>query len=535
MTKFILFLTTVAFSLSGAIASSDSGFETPVMGWSSWNTYRVNISDSLICRQADCLTDIGLDSAGYRYINIDDGFFGPRDPSTGMLSFNPQRFPHGLKPVVDHIHSLGLKAGIYSDAGANTCGSFWDGDSLGVGVGLYGHDENDCNLFFNDLGFDFIKVDFCGGDSAQNSMGLDLDEAQRYSAIRKAIKATGRNDVRLNICRWAYPGSWARDIASSWRTTPDIRCSWESIKGIIADNLYLSGFAGEGHYNDMDMLEVGRTLSRQEDETHFAMWCMMSSPLMIGCDLTLLQPQTIDLLTNPELIAINQDPASCQAYVAKNDNGAFILIRDLLQRDSTIRAVAFYNPTDTLRCMTFPVYDAGLAGPVEVRDIIRRTDMPATSASIIANVPPHGVRIFRLHGTGRLMRRHYEAESAFMPSYQQIDDPITRGTPYFVYDNRFSGGVAVANAGGRQHNEIVWNNVTVPVEGFYNITVSHLCKTPGRFFICADGASAEIRSSGTDTTEHSTVRIWLKEGSNRISIFNYSDIIPVIDCIDIEL
>ena len=150
-------------------------YEKPTMGWSSWNTYRVNISADLIMKQADAMAQQGLKEVGYKYINIDDGYFGGRD-SNGRLLVHAARFPNGLEPVVKHVHSLGFKAGIYSDAGHNTCGNFWDKDEKGDGVGLYGHDQQDADYFFKRLKFDFIKIDFCGGDAAQNTEHLDLDE-----------------------------------------------------------------------------------------------------------------------------------------------------------------------------------------------------------------------------------------------------------------------------------------------------------------------------------------------------------------------
>ena len=145
--------------------------EPPIMGWSSWNTYRINISEDLIKRQAEAMVSLGLKDAGYRYINIDDGFFGYRDEK-GVLQTHPERFPNGVKGVADYIHRLGLKAGIYSDAGANTCGSLWDADPNGIGVGLYGHEKQDADLYFNQWGFDFIKIDYCGA-------GQQLDTAMR--------------------------------------------------------------------------------------------------------------------------------------------------------------------------------------------------------------------------------------------------------------------------------------------------------------------------------------------------------------------
>ena len=217
--------------------------EGPTMGWSSWNTYGVNISDALIRRQANAMVAKGLKDVGFDHINIDDGYFGGRDATTGQLLIHPQRFPNGLKVVADFIHSKGLKAGIYSDAGRNTCGSMFNGDVTGQGGGFYGHDQQDADFFFLDCGFDFIKVDFCGGSYYHNEDHLVLDEQERYNAIAAAIRNTGRTDVRMNACRWAYPGTWIDQTAYSWRTTGDINDSWNSVKGIIAENLYLSAFS----------------------------------------------------------------------------------------------------------------------------------------------------------------------------------------------------------------------------------------------------------------------------------------------------
>ena len=228
--------------------AQNNRFTPPIMGWSSWNTYRININEQLIKKQADAIIDRGLKTVGYRYINIDDGFFGWRDES-GILHTHPKRFPNGLENIVKYIHDKGLKAGIYSDAGSNTCGSIWDNDPNGIGVGLYGHEKQDADLFFNKWGVDFIKIDYCGAGQE-----LALDEQKRYTEIYRAF-----NDI-----------------------TPE----WASIKHIINKNLYLSAYARNGHYNDMDMLEIGRGLKPEEEEVHFGMWCIMSSPLLIGCDLT---------------------------------------------------------------------------------------------------------------------------------------------------------------------------------------------------------------------------------------------------------
>ena len=305
--------------LCSSVQAQESSFLPPVMGWSSWNTYRIHISEELIRKQTDAMLSQGLKDVGYSYINIDDGFFDGRDEE-GNLKIHPGRFPNGLKVVADYIHSKGFKAGIYSDAGSNTCGSMWDKDTHGVGVGLYGHEKQDADFYFNRCGFDFIKIDYCGAGQQ-----LALDEQTRYTEIVEAIREVARHDVSLNICRWAFPGTWAKDLARSWRISPDISPSWASVKSIIRKNLYLSAYAGDGHYNDMDMLEIGRGLTPDEEETHFGMWCILSSPLLIGCDMTSIPASSLALLKNEELIALNQDRLGLQAYVVQHEGGGYVL------------------------------------------------------------------------------------------------------------------------------------------------------------------------------------------------------------------
>ena len=236
--------------VSPCISAQQKQIDPPLMGWSSWNTYRIHIDESLIKKQADAMVDQGLKDAGYLFINVDDGFFGHRDQE-GHLHTHPERFPNGMKVIADYIHAKGLKAGIYSDAGSNTCGSLWDADPNGLGVGLYGHERRDAELYFNQWGFDFIKIDYCGAGQQ-----LDIEERKRYTEIVQAIRETANRPVSINICRWAYPGTWVKDLSRSWRISQDITPHWESVKSIIARNPYLSAFAGDGHYNDMDMLEI---------------------------------------------------------------------------------------------------------------------------------------------------------------------------------------------------------------------------------------------------------------------------------------
>ena len=505
MKKYLTILVLLVVSLM-----VQSQVERPTMGWSSWNTYRVYISDSLIMRQADAMVTKGLKKAGYQYVNIDDGYFGGRDKQTGRLLIHPTRFPNGLKPVVEHIHRLGLKAGIYSDAGRNTCGSIYDADTIGVGVGLYGHDQQDCDMFFRELGFDFIKVDYCGGKPHPKGDTLALDEQTRYTEIAEAIRKTGRKDVRLNVCRWDYPGTWVSNVAVSWRMSQDIRPKWESVKNIIQQNLYLSAYAGGGHYNDMDMLEVGRGMSQEEDHTHFAVWCMMSSPLLIGCDLTKIKPQTLKLLTDPQLIAINQDPLGLQAYVTKRVGECYVLVKDIKKLNGRERAVAFVNLSDKEQTMSLD---------------LRQIDLDGDTLSV--TLPPHATRVFVVKGKRRLQRRIYEAETAYLTSYQEIKNHQAYLTAIYEEDSRCSGGVKASWLGGRADNDLRWHDVYVQKAGKYALRLH--CLTPESRTLYVDVNGETIDSLTYTADGEQTVFATLKKGRNEVRLWNANSRMPDVD------
>jgi hypothetical protein len=507
------------------------------MGWSSWNTYSVNISDSLIMSQADAMVSTGLADAGYNHINIDDGYFGGRDPESGQLLIHPTRFPNGMKKVVDHIHSLGLKAGIYSDAGANTCGSYYNRDTIARGVGLYNHDQQDADYFFKELGFDFIKVDFCGGNAPQNSDRLALDPQERYTAIRKAIDNTGRKDVRLNVCRWDFPGVWVRDVAISWRMSHDIGDRWQSVKSIIGQSLYLSAYAGGGHYNDMDMLEVGRSMSSEEDKTHFGIWCIMSSPLLIGCDMTTLRQEAFDLMTNRDLIALDQDPLGLQAYVVQHEGETYVLVKDIEERFGTVRAVAFYNPADEPCHMGIDLKDIDLAGGAAVRDLFERKDIGSITDRLEADVPAHGARIYRVAAKQRLERVRYEAETAWLSDYQELYNNQAFKTATYTPIPECSGGMAVTQLGFKPTNDIQWRDIWSPKGGEYILTLRCLSNEPrgGMIYLSDNPDNARsVRIAAAPEWQDVEVTVNLKPGLNTIRIANDRSGIPDIDYMELQ-
>ncbi len=402
--------------MRGAADASKGGEKRPLMGWSSWNTFCVNISEDKIISVADAMATNGLKAAGYHYVNIDDGFFYGRDEK-GKLRIHPVRFPNGLKPVVDHIHGLGMKAGIYSEAGSDTCGSMWSNDAAGKGSGMYGHEMEDCRFFFGEMDFDFIKVDYCGGQK------LKLDEQERYEIIRRAIDASGKKGVRLNICRWTFPGEWAARIAESWRSTADIRAVWvrnqqglAGVKEIIEETIPLAPYASLGHYNDMDMLEVGhlfgemksafgdaaeKGLTRLEEQTHFGMWCFMSSPLLLGCDPRTMDETTFALVTNPFLIGMNQNDLGAVVRTVRRYGDAYVLVKDCEKAGGTARYLVLYNGGDKARRMAVDFFAIDLAGKVAFFDLVERADLGLFEQKAEFEIPAHGARFFRLDAERR--------------------------------------------------------------------------------------------------------------------------------------
>ncbi|HWW69183.1 MAG TPA: glycoside hydrolase family 27 protein [Duganella sp.] len=280
---------------------------TPQMGWNSWNTFACDINEKLIRDTADAMVKNGLKDAGYEYVNIDDCWHGKRDEK-GMIHADPERFPSGMKALADYVHGKGLKIGIYSDAGATTCGGH---------PGSRGHEYQDAQTYAA-WGIDYIKYDWC------DTKGLSAVGA--YTTMRDAIRAAGR-PMLFSMCEWGdnKPWEWAKDVGHSWRTTSDIYLCFDcefseasysrlGVLQILDKQAGLRVHSGPGHWNDMDMLEVGRGLTEDEDRSHFAAWAMLASPLILGNDVRKMSDATKRILTNKEVIAINQDKLGIQAW-----------------------------------------------------------------------------------------------------------------------------------------------------------------------------------------------------------------------------
>ncbi len=492
-------------------ADGKDGVTPPIMGWSSWNTFGVNINEDIIKAQADAMVDLGFKEAGYSYINIDDGFFGWRDSVSGKMTYDANLFPSGMRAMADYIHSKGLKAGIYSDAGISSCHSISDPTCPGVQGGLYGYDLLDAKLYFDEWDFDFIKVDYCGG------MQLGLDEKKRYHEIYEAIQQTDKKDrVSMNICRWDFPGTWAKDIAASWRISGDIGLNWNSIKYIIDKNMYLSAYAGRGHYNDMDMLEIGRGLPQNEEEVHFGMWCIMSSPLLIGCDMTTIPESSKKLMQNKELIAINQDRLGLQAYVVSHENEEYVFVKDIETLHGTARAVALYNPTDTVCAFDVPLEKLELGGEVKVRDLIAQQDCGVVKGSLTYTLPPRSIKVFRLEAEERLDATLYEGEWAYLPCFNALD---IRKFARYSYSETLSGKTKIGFLGARPENYAEWKNVYSSEGGNYDLTVTYVCDSNRSLYIEVNGVRTNLKnlnSGSFDTPADVTVSVSLNPGYNTV-------------------
>jgi hypothetical protein len=368
--------------------------KTPIMGWASWNNYRVEINEDIIKAQADAMVSSGLKEVGYNFINTDDGFYGGRDEE-GNLLVHPVRFPNGMKSLAEYIHSKGLNAGIYSDAGINTCASFWDNDTIGSGMGLYGHELQDLTLYLQDWDYDFIKVDWCGGE------WMGLDEEVQYTHIANLARSI-KPSVIFNICRWQFPGIWATQVADSWRISGDIDNKFSSILAIIDLNADLWKYASYGHYNDMDMLQVGRGMSYEEDKAHFTMWAMMHSPLLLGNDLTKLSDQTLEIITNKDIIALNQSNYVYQARRMVDYGDLEVWAKPLIDSMSGEVAVALLNRSNEVQSIKFALDQVGLDASANYTMIdlwSKETFDSTTNLEVVREVPAHGVVVLKIKGT----------------------------------------------------------------------------------------------------------------------------------------
>lgn len=360
---------------------------TPPMGWNSWNKFQCNVSDELVRGMADAMVKSGLKDAGYQYIVIDDCWQVSRDKN-GNIVADAQHFPSGIKGLADYVHSLGLKFGIYSDAGSKTC--------AGRPGGL-GHEYQDA-IQYAAWGVDYLKYDWCNTTSQ--------DAKASYSNIRHALDASGRPIV-LSICEWgtAKPWLWGKEVGGNlWRSTGDIQDRWggsmkwpdgnccsNGMTAIVDQQVGLDSFAGPGHWNDPDMLEVGNGgMTTVEYRSHFSLWAMLAAPLIAGNDLRHMTPEIQEILANKEVIAIDQDPLGSEGKRVAKDGDLEIWSRPL---EGGNRAVILFNRGNAEQQITVDWEDLGYPAHVSaaVRDLWQHKDLGKFTGKFSAVVPSHAV------------------------------------------------------------------------------------------------------------------------------------------------
>lgn len=368
---------------------------TPPMGWNSWNTFYDQISDELVRTTADAMVEQGLLEAGYEYLILDDCWSRKQRDEQGRLVPAPEKFPHGMKALSDYVHSKGLKFGLYSCCGVRTCAGH---------PGSFEHEFADAKQFAQ-WGVDYLKYDNCHRPGSQATPML-------YRRMSMALRSSGR-DILLAACQWGTENvhEWIRSSgAQTFRSTVDIQDSWASIERIALSQLDKQHCNAPGCWNDMDMLVVGMYgrgvnpetsmggCSDEEYQTHFALWAMMNAPLIMGCDIRNLSPKAKEILTNRELIAINQDceGRSCCKLEVYGNPDAFVLVRVL--SDGTY-AVGFFNFGDAPFNVSLNFWDMGLSSAagcgMRVRDCYSHEDLGIHREFLAPLVPPHGSRVYR--------------------------------------------------------------------------------------------------------------------------------------------
>lgn len=373
--------------------------QTPPMGWNSWNTFQTNIDEPLLKGMVDTYVSSGMRDAGYTYFVLDDGWMAMERDKDGNLVADPKKFPHGMKAFSDYVHAKGLKFGIYNCAGTKTCAGY---------PGTRGYEYQDARLYAS-WGVDYLKFDWC------NTEGINAREA--YATMSKAIRAAGRPMV-FSLCEWGQhmPWRWAKNVGQLWRSTGDIgvafdkpitRNGWTplSVLNILDRQDSIRQYAGPGHWNDPDMLEVGNGLTYSQDKTHFSLWCMLAAPLMAGNDLRKMSEQTTTILTNKEMIAIDQDPMGIECFKYYSFDGLEIFVKPLSDNEF---AVCFLNRSGRQQMIDYDwkehlINDAVSNAHVDfnrtsykLRDIWAKKDVGTTAKIFKQAIAPDEVVVLRL-------------------------------------------------------------------------------------------------------------------------------------------
>ena len=401
---FISSISFLGFSQGNTHTQSGGKFEglsmTPPMGWNSWNTFATNIDEKLVKETADIMVSSGMAAAGYNYIVLDDGWMTKERDVNGDLVPDPVKFPNGMKAVIDYVHSKGLKFGLYNCAGTQTCAGY---------PGTRGYEYQDAR-FYAKLEIDFLKYDWC------NTKGITAPEA--YTTMSNALKTAGRPIV-FSLCEWGdnQPWEWGKPVGNLWRISGDIYpcfdcefkhpenwSSWGFMK-IVEMRKDIRKYSGPDHWNDFDMMEVGNEMNDTEDKSHFAMWCMMASPLVAGNDFRKMSKETLAILTNKELIAVDQDKLGIQGFKYSAEDGLEVWVKPLSDGNW---AVTFLNRSEVAKKISFDWkkhiikdadfgYEADFSKTVfKLKDLWKNKEVGNTKKNFVSDLAPHDVITLRL-------------------------------------------------------------------------------------------------------------------------------------------
>lgn len=353
---------------------------TPQMGWNSWNHFGCKIDEHLIRTTADAMVSSGLADLGYKYINIDDCWAELNRDSQGHFVPKASTFPSGIKALANYVHSKGLKLGIYSDAGTQTCSKTMPGS--------LGHEELDAKTFAS-WGVDYLKYDNCENNG--------ISPKERYPKMSKALLESGRQ-IFFSLCEWGEedPATWAPSIGNSWRTTGDIEDKWDRMTTIADENDKWATYARPGAWNDPDMLEVGNGgMTTEEYRSHFSIWALVKAPLLIGCDVQSMDPATHELLSNKEVIAVNQDKLGVQGRKVKKYGDLEVWAGPLTHKRV---AVILWNRGSSPSNITASWSDIGLkpTTTVDARDLWRHSTQTDVQDQLSAQVDSHAVKMYIL-------------------------------------------------------------------------------------------------------------------------------------------
>lgn len=402
---FALSISAFAFGQGNTHTQGAGKFEglamTPPMGWNSWNTFETNIDEKLVKETANIMVSSGMAAAGYNYIVLDDGWMTKERDANGDLVPDPIKFPSGMKSLIDYVHSKGLKFGLYNCAGTQTCAGY---------PGTRGYEYQDAR-FYAKLGIDFLKYDWC------NTQGITAKEA--YTTMSNALKTAGKPIV-FSLCEWGdnQPWEWGKPVGNLWRISGDIYpcfdCEYKHEQGnwsswgfmkIVEMRKDIRKYSGPDHWNDFDMMEVGNGMTVNEDKAHFAMWCMMASPLIAGNDFRKMSKETLAILTNKQLIAVNQDQLGVQGFKYFAEDGLEVWVKPLSDGNW---AVTFLNRSDAVKKINFdwkknPIKDNDFGHYADfnkmvfkLKDLWKNKEIGNTKKIFQADIASHDVITLRL-------------------------------------------------------------------------------------------------------------------------------------------